>query len=76
MAHIPQASKVCKWQARFWKGQPTCDPYQVKHPAKKTERGSWRLPPERVAAMCAMYGSVQEYLDKSVLVCMSLQYKP
>jgi len=64
-----------KWQVRLFSGSPTCEPYQVKRPAAKTERGSWRLPPERAAAICAVYGSVQKFLDTQPLVCMSLQHK-
>lgn len=63
------------WQIRFFNGVPTSEPYQVKLPAQKTRRGSWRLAPEREAAIIAIYGSVQNFLDSHPLVCMSLQYK-
>lgn len=64
-----------KFGVRYFDGRPTCKPYQVKKPARKTSRGSWRLQPDRAAAITALYGSVQEFLDNSPLVCMSLQYK-
>lgn len=75
-----EALAVCSvcgelWQIRYFDGKPTSDPYQVKSKSEKTKRGSWRLSPEREAAIVAMYGSVQRYLDQSPLVCMSLQYK-
>lgn len=75
-----EALAICKngcgkFGVRFFDGNATCLPYQVKGPAQKTERGSWRLAPERVAAIVALHGSVQQFLDSSPLVCMSLQDK-
>lgn len=62
-----------KYGLRYFEGKPTCEPYQVKPAAKKTIRGSYKLQPNRVAAIVALYGSVQNYLDKGVLVGMPLQ---
>lgn len=64
-----------KFGIRYFDGKPTCEPYQVKPAARKTSRGSWKLPPDRVAAIVALYGSVQKYLDNGVLVGMPLQSK-
>lgn len=64
-----------KWQVRMDKNLPTCEPYQVKQPAKKTARGSYKLEEERMAAIKAIYGSVQNFLDTCPLVSMPLQYK-
>lgn len=65
-----------KWAVRYFDGKQTCEPYQVKPPAKKTKRGSWKLEPCREAAIIAVYGSVQIYLDTGILVGMPLQVKP
>ena len=62
-----------KWQIRYWNGLPTSEPYQVKSRARKTERGSWRLSEQRKAAITAIYGGVQEFLDNAPLVCMPVQ---
>jgi len=64
-----------KWQIRYWDGKPSSAPYQVSPCKAKARRGSWRLRREREAAIVAMWGSVQNYLDNSPLVCMSMQYK-
>ena len=64
-----------KWQIRYGEGKPTSSPYRVRGRAEKTKRGSYLLPPIREAAIKAMYGSVQEFLDRAPLVCMSLQSK-
>ena len=64
-----------KWQIRYWNGRPTSEPYQVKSKAEKTERGSWRMSAKRRAAIVAIYGSIQSFLDNAPLVCMSLQVK-
>lgn len=73
---LAKCPKGCgKFGIRYFDGRPTSEPYQVKKPAQKTERGSWRLSPERVAAIVAIHGSIQEFLDRSPLVCMSLQDK-
>lgn len=64
------------WQIRYWNRRASSDPYQVKSTAQKKKRGSWRLSESRAAAISAMYGSVQEFLDRAPLVCMSLQLIP
>ena len=64
-----------KWQIRYWQGKPSSEPYQVKRKAQKTCRGSYKLNPEREAAIKALFGSVQNFLDTMPLVSMSLQYK-
>lgn len=63
------------WQIRYYKGVRTSDPYQVRQPGQKLERGSYRVKRGRKAAIEAMYGSVQFFIDYSPLVCMSLQDK-
>jgi hypothetical protein len=63
------------WQIRYFDGKPTSEPYQIKTKAQKRKRGSWRLSDERKAAIVAIYGGVQEFLDCAPLVCMSLQIK-
>mgnify|MGYP001491093346 CR=1 FL=1 len=65
-----------KFGLRFFDGVPTCEPYQVKPPAKKTETGSYKLTKERKAAICALYGSPQRLLDTIPLVGITVQYKP
>lgn len=64
-----------KYQIRYWNGHRTSEPYQVKTTAKKTCRGSYKVHPDRKAAIVALYGSVQNFLDTCPLVSMSLQYK-
>lgn len=59
-----------KWQVRHWNGIFS-DPYQVAPKAKKTRRGSWRLPEDRTLAIIEAYGSVQNLLDTFPLPCMS-----
>lgn len=51
------------WQIRYFQGQPTSEPYQVRKPAEKTVHGGYRIKPARAAAIVAAFGSVQEYLD-------------
>ena len=62
-----------RWQIRYFNGLQSSEPYQCKNNAQKTKRGSWRLSEGRKAAISALYGSVQEFLDEAPLVCMSLQ---
>lgn len=64
-----------KWQIRYWNGKPSSEPYQVSAKLAKSRRGSWRLSGSREAAIIALWGSVQNYLDNSSLVSMSLQSK-
>ena len=75
-----EALAECKdhgyFQIRYWDGVPTSEPYQVKMKSQKTKRGSHRLNENREAAIVALWGSVQNFLDKSPLVCMPVQYKP
>lgn len=67
-------TKGCgKWAVRYFNGRRTCDPYQVKPPAQKTKRGSWRLSPDQEAAIITLHGSVQSALDYLGKVCMSQQ---
>lgn len=63
------------WQVRYFDGLPTSEPYQVRVKAQKAARGSWRLSNRRLAAINAVYGSVQMFLDSAPLVCMSMQDK-
>lgn len=64
-----------KWQVRLYKGIPTCRPYQVRPPAKKIARGSYKVEPGRKAQIEAIYGSIQSYIDTGILVGMPLQSK-
>jgi len=65
-----------KFQIRYRQGKPTSRVYRVRKPAKKTARGSSRIPPERKAAITALFGSVTEFLQTAnLLACMSQQYK-
>jgi len=61
------------WQVRYFNGRQSSEPYQIKPKAQKQKRGSWRLSDNRAAAIAAMYGSVQAFLDDAPLVCMSMQ---
>lgn len=64
-----------KVQARFFQGKQTSEPYQVR-PKGKSNRGSYRLSSKRKAAIVAIWGSVQNYLDHSVIqVGMTQQHK-
>jgi RNase P subunit RPR2 len=65
---------VCgqKYQVRYFEKRPTSAPYQVK-PLHKAARGSYRLTREREAAIRALWGSVQEFLDHAPLVGMTRQ---
>lgn len=64
-----------KWQIRFWHGQQTSEPYQVRK-TEKPCRVSGRLSENRKAEIVAIWGSVQNYLDHSVIqIGMTQQYK-
>lgn len=64
-----------KWQIRYWQGRPTSEPYQVRKPEKPC-RGSYRISAQRQAAIIAVWGSVQNYLDHSVVqIGMTQQFK-
>lgn len=76
-----EALAVCpsgcgKFGLRYFDGKPNSLVYQVKKPAEKLARGSYRLLPEHFAAICEVYGSVQRALDNLGQVCMTEQYKP
>lgn len=64
-----------KFGLRYFDGKPHSRIYQVKKPAEKTCRGSYRLLPEHFKAICERYGSVQVALDKLGQVCMTEQLK-
>jgi hypothetical protein len=53
-----------RFQIRYWQGQPTSEPYQIRK-VEKPCRGSYRLSRERKAEIVAQWGSVQNYLDYS-----------
>ena len=63
------------WQIRYYQGKPTSEPYQVRQAAKKTRSGSYRTYPEREAAIIALWGSVQHFIDSAPLVCITRQDK-
>lgn len=65
-----------KFQVRYFQGQPTSEPYQVRR-TQKPCRGSYRITAKRRAAIVAVWGSVQNFLDYApvVLISMSKQYK-
>lgn len=73
LAHCPTGCG--KYAIRYFKGIPASEPYQVKPPAKKTARGSYKTTPQRKAAIEAIFGSIQEFIDKGILVGMPLQSK-
>jgi len=64
-----------KFGLRYFDGKPHSEVYQVKKPAEKTARGSYRLRQDYNDAICEVYGSVQAALDKLGQVCMTEQYK-
>ena len=64
-----------KWQIRYWQGRPTSEPYQVRQKAVKTAAVNGRTTQERKAAIIAVYGSVQKFIDTAPLVCIALQLK-
>lgn len=64
-----------RYQIRFWRGRQTSEPYQVKSKALKTESINGRAEPNRKAAIIAIYGSVQHFIDTVPLVCIALQSK-
>lgn len=75
-----EALAVCpagcgKFQIRYCKGKPTTEPYQVRK-CEKNCRGSYRLSEKRQIKIIALWGSVQNYLDNSVVqIGMTQQYK-
>jgi len=70
---------VCeeKWQVRYFDGKPSSKPYQVRKSAEpKKNKGSYRIKKSRRMAIEAIWGSVQKYLDHSVIQPgMTQQYK-
>jgi len=71
LAVCPQCGE--KYQLRYWQGRQTSEPYQVRRRAEKVARGSYRMTAERAAAIVALYGSVQAFLERAPLVCMTLR---
>jgi hypothetical protein len=65
-----------KFGLRYFDGKPHSEPYQVRVVAEKTEQGSYRISKKHKAAICAIYGSVQEAIDYLGLLCMTEQSKP
>ena len=63
------------WQIRYFQGKQTSEPYQVKSKARKTEPINGRAEPNRKAAIIAIYGSIQNFIDTAPLVCIALQLK-
>ena len=64
-----------KFGVRYFQGAPTSEPYQ-KRKKEKQERGSYRINKSRKSAIVAVWGSIQNYLDHSVIqVGMTQQYK-
>jgi len=60
---LAECSNGCgKWQIRYWNGKQTSDPYQVAK-TEKPCRGSYRIKKARAAAIVAIWGSVQNFLD-------------
>jgi len=65
-----------KFGIRYFNGNPVCDPYQVRNAPKKTKSCSARTEPERYAAIVALWGSFQAFVDNvSILPCITQQYK-
>lgn len=65
-----------KWAVRYFDGQRTCEPYQVRAKARKTKTCTARTDPQRYAAIIALWGSFQNFVDQvNVLPCITQQYK-
>ena len=62
-----------KWQIRFFDGRQTSEPYQIRT-GNKTEVIGGRITKERKAAIVAIYGSIQNFMDSSKLICITQQY--
>lgn len=73
LAECPQGCGM--WQIRYYEGKPTSEPYQVRVREKK-HAGSYRLSSSRKAAIVALWGSVQKFLDYApVQPRITQQYK-
>lgn len=65
-----------KWAVRYFDGARTCEPYQVRAKGRKTKTCTARTNPERYAAIIALWGSFQAFVDQvNVLPCVTQQYK-
>jgi hypothetical protein len=65
-----------KWQLRYFNGHPTTEPYQVSRKSMKTKSCSARTSKERFAAIVALWGSFQDFVDNvNVLPCNTMQSK-
>ena len=66
-----------KFGLRYFDGRPTSAPYQVRGRARKTKSCSARTEPERYAAIVALWGGFQAFVDNvNILPCVTQQYKP
>ncbi len=65
-----------KYAQRYFDGEPTSEPYQVRAKATKTAHCSAKAKPERKAAIIALWGSFQNFVDNvNILPGVTQQYK-
>jgi len=63
-----------KVQVRFWNGKQASEPYQCRT-GDKTESMSARATEKRKAAIIAIYGSFQNFVDTVPLISITKLYK-
>ena len=63
-----------KWQVRYDGKRQQSDPYQVRSKASKPVTKSARMSQEGIAAIEAMFGSFQAFVDNVSLLCITRQY--
>lgn len=65
-----------KFAQRYFDGEPTCEPYQVRAKGRKTRQCSAKTDPDRYAAIVALWGSFQNFVDQvNILPGVTQQYK-
>ena len=65
-----------KFAQRYFNGEPTSEPYQIRARARKTKQCSAKAEPERYAAIIALWGSFQSFVDNvNILPGITQQYK-
>lgn len=64
-----------KWQVRYDGKRQQSEPYQVRRRANKPVTKSARMSEERIAAIEAIFGSFQNFVDSASLFSITQRYK-
>ena len=62
-----------KFAVLYFDGVATCEPYQVRGKARKTKTRTARIEPSRDAAIIALFGSFQNFVDTANITMCNTQ---